>query len=94
MSTNQLPDVTDVDPEEITEPVLTRQGWITPAPDSVRALHTLYCQAAAMSPESGAKQVALENAERMHERLLARYAGNPQRLARLAEVRAEAGRTN
>lgn len=94
MSTTQLPNAIDVDPEDISAPVLTRQGWITPAPESAMALRTLYCQAAGMSPGGGGQRELHENAERMYQSLLARHAGNPQRLAKLAEVRAEAGLTN
>ncbi len=91
MSTTQLPDAFEVDPEDIAEPVLTRQGWITPAPDSAIALRKLYAEAGQMSPGGGGERDLLEHAERMYQRLRTRHAGNPQRLAQLAEVRAAAG---
>lgn len=80
--TNNLSDAVDVDPDQISAPVLTKQGWITPAEDSLGALRKLKAAIAQLAP-SGNRNRLVDDARGLAAKLRARYHGDPGMLAEI-----------
>lgn len=80
--TNNLPNAIDVDPDQISAPVLTRQGWVTPAADTLGALRKLKAAIAQLAP-SGNRDRLADDARALAAKLRVRYHGD---LGMLAEI--------